>query len=330
MRFHPKLAGVAIAVAAIVGCSNAQLQNGNPAVLSSPSRIAPAAIPSPTVAPVQTASWQQSIFVVDAGVPAVKLFTRGTWAPNGSFTNGVSNPFGIWSDQKYLYVTNSINNAGNVKEYRPNHTTPIFTYTNGLSSGPASSVSTQYLGGVHYVYAVVGSTGFGNGFVKQFQRDTNTVIATCTPSGQGQFGVFGVAVDPSGNVFVAYYGFDGFAHIVEYVGGLGGCNQTPLITLPTNGANLVLDNAGRLVLCDGVSACDVIDPPYTSISGTLVSGLDVPFYVTINANNQVAYVTDFLGVHVLSYPSGAPIHTIGTSAGLHNPYGVVDWFNYGF
>ncbi len=326
MRFH-LLASLVIA-AAFAGCSSAQLQRGNPALPSSPSKSVPAAI-GPTPAPIATASWEDSIFVVDTGVPAVKLFARGTWAANGSFTNGVASPYGIWSDQKYLYVPNSINNGANVEEYRPDDTTPIFTYTNGLS-GNAINVSTQDLGGVHYVFVVVGSTGFGNGYVRQFRRDTNTVIATCTPNGQGQFGVAGVAVDPNGNVFVSYYGSDSSTHIVEYVGGLGGCAQTPLITLPTEGADMVLDHAGRLVLCDGVSTCDIINPPYTSISGTLGSGFDAPFYVTINATNQLAYVTDGLGVHVLSYPSGAPLHTIGASAGLHNPVGVVDWFNYGF
>ncbi|HEX3671268.1 MAG TPA: hypothetical protein VHT92_06135 [Candidatus Cybelea sp.] len=164
MRFYPTLLGVAIAVASLAACSGGELQTGRSALSSSVRPAIPVTTPNPGVL------WQQSLFVADNGYSKIRLFADGTWSANGSFSNGVSYyPTGLWSDQKYLYVAN----VTNVEEYRPNHPVPIFTYTNGLADG-ISNVTTQVLGNVHYVFV----TGGGDGFVKQFQRDTNTVLAT--------------------------------------------------------------------------------------------------------------------------------------------------------
>jgi DNA-binding beta-propeller fold protein YncE len=94
---------------------------------------------------------------------------------------------------------------------------------------------------------------------------------------------------------------------------------------------MVLDNAGKLVVCDRTGAVDVIDPPYTSISGTLGSGWFSPQFVSISSDNQRVYVSDQSGqVRVLQYPSGTLIHTINVSNGQDTPYGVVEWQNFGF
>jgi len=335
MRSHVTFLSAAVAVVFLAGCSSQQLQTGNSALPGSasmaihskydlpPSGIRPA-IPGPTPvpAPVQPSSWQWSLFVdnYDFAAPSVELFKNGTWVANGSFNNGATFPGSNWSDQKYLYVANwSLGNGANVEEYRPNHTTPVFTYTNGLPD--VANVSTQVLSGVHYVFVA----GRGSGFVNEYKRDTNTIVAACYPGGN----VFGVAVAPNGNVFVDYDDSNNVGHIVEYLGGLGGCNGTLLPVTFGTVDGMVLDNAGRLVICDERNAVvDIIDPPYTSISGTLGSGYVVPVFVSINANNSLAFVTDQgqQEVRVLHYPSGALIQTIFVSA----PGGAVEWTNYGF
>lgn len=326
MRLRPAFLTAALAVG-MTACSGAPLQTGG-SELPTTRGIAP----QPIITPQPFVSWQQSLFVNDQhlNTPSVRLFNDSTWAPNGLFSAGVGQqPQGNWSDQKYLYVANyGLGNGANVREYRPNNPTPIFTYSNGFSSsGEAGNVSTQVLGNVHYVYV----TGDGDGFVTQFRRDTNTVIATCyTPPFTD---AKGVAVDQSGNVFVSYYGSVTTA-IVEYAGGLSGCNATqlPIAFGPkAELSGMVLDNVGRLVVCDEAGAVDVIDPPYTSISGTLGSGWFSPRFVSIRADNTRIYVSDSIGhVQVLQYPSGTVLHTIGSADGLHQPQGVVDWQNFGF
>lgn len=329
MRFHRMLLIAAMAVVFLSACSNAQLQTG---ILAAPAHSAKS---RPNEIRPETVYWQDSLFVGNyfTNPPSVELFADGTWVPNGSVTAGVTAPDGIWSDQKYLYVANDAvgNNGADVEEYRPNRTAPIFTYANGLS-GNISSVSTQMLGNVHYVFITGGSSGSA-GFVKELKRDTNTVIATCYPAAAPSTAT-GVAVDANGNVFVGYNP-GGSGRIIEYVGGLSGCNGSVLPMLFGVVGDMVLDSAGRLVVCDpSVGVIDLVDPPYTSIAGTLGSGWFSPTFVSIRANNQRAYVADngagFHVVKVLQYPSGTLLHTFTSADGLAGPSGVVDWHNYGF
>lgn len=266
-------------------------------------------------------SWQHSLFVDDGVNNAVKLFNDNTWAANGSFTNGVSGPDGNWSDHKYLYVANYY--SVKVEEYRPNHTTPVFAYTTGLTD--PVDVTTQVVGGMHYVFVA----DFEGGFVNEYKRNHNTVIATCSP---GNY-VEDVAVAPSGDVFVDYIDSNAVGRIVEYVGGMAGCNGTVLPVAFNFPTGMVLDNAGRLIVCDQIITpqVDIVDPPYTSISGTLGSGYSQPFHVTISDNNDQAFVTDstLKEVFVLQYPSGVVQHTLGSADGLTTPYGAVLWRNFG-
>jgi hypothetical protein len=253
--------------------------------------------------------------------------------PNGSFNNS-GYPSGLWSDQKYLFVANSYigGNSASVSEYRPGSPTPIFSYTNGLNI--AISVTTQILGNIHYVFVTGGNNAnFQANFVQQYKRDTNTIINTCYMPANAH--VWGVAVAANGNVFVDYNDANFFGHIIEYVGGLAGCSATPLpITFLGFVFGVALDNAGRLLICDARGAAvDVIDPPYSSISGTLGSGFMWPQSVSINANNNLAFVVDenLNQVRVLQYPSGALVQALGTGNGLVDPdYGAVEWTNYGF
>lgn len=336
MRSPTRLLSFAVVVSSLAACSGAQL--GNSAFPGAPSRVRSAA-PGLTPTPVQPASWEESLFVSDtngANQFPVKLFRNGTWAANGSFSNPLNAPDSLWSDQKYLYVGwNAVVGAfvGVVDEYRPNYTTPIFTYSSGFA-WPAV-ITTQVVGNVHYVF-IAGSTGnlAPATFVNEYKRDTNTVLATCYPGAGSWISITGLAVAPNGSVFVAYNDVNFHGHLVEYVSGLGGCGVVPLpITFLGAVTGMARDNAGRLLVSDlrGQSV-DVIDPPYTGISGTLGSGFWYPAGISIDVNNALAFVTDLnlKQVRVLQYPSGALIYALGSANGLTQPGPAVEWANYGF
>jgi hypothetical protein len=328
MRFHSVAMTMAFAGVALGACSTEQARPGVPAPPPSPSRAMPARV---LVTPNPALPWQQSLFIADAIWPTwrVKLFANGTWAPNGYFGVGTCAETGLWSDQRYLYVVTVCGNGDSVREYSPNNPTPVFTYTNGVT-GPAN-VSTQ-IGSQQHVF-ITNDNGTAESVI-EFQRDTNTVLATCYPGGNPfSYGVWGVAIDSSGNVFVDIGDANGVGHIVEYVGGLSGCNGTLLpVTLGHVGYQMVIDNVGRLIIArQSPPAVEVVNPPYTSVSGTLGSGYIAPYYVTINSANTLAFVSDGGSVvKVLQYPSGNLVYTFFSPGGPDAPAGVVEWNNYGY
>jgi DNA-binding beta-propeller fold protein YncE len=141
-----------------------------------------------------------------------------------------------------------------------------------------------------------------------------------------------VAVDKSGDVFVAYLANStDTGKIAEYTGGLSGCSATNLgVSLEFPGG-MVLDKKSNLVICDqDADAVDIIAPPYSSVTSTLGSGYDDPFHVTVNKKNKQAYVANYAGedVFVLSYPAGALKATLNSANGLSSPAAAVDSQNY--
>jgi DNA-binding beta-propeller fold protein YncE len=129
---------------------------------------------------------------------------------------------------------------------------------------------------------------------------------------------------------VAYEASSG-GKITEYTGGLSGCSGTVLGVSLEYPGGMVIDKKGNLVVCDqDAEAVDIIASPYSSVTGTLGSGYDDPFHVTINKKNKQAYVANYAGfdVFVLSYPAGAVKATLNTSNGLSSPAAAVDSQNY--
>ena len=155
----------------------------------------------------------------------------------------------------------------------------------------------------------------------------NSVTQSC-PTPIPNTGPSGVAVDVNGDLFVLYSG-TGASAIVEYAGGLKGCNATILgVPISTQGL-LAIDASGDLIYSDSVAGVvDVIDPPYTAVSRTIGSGFSPfgPWGVSVNKKNKLAFVADLVNatVTVVNYQTGANVTVLGAEHGISSAWGVVD------
>jgi hypothetical protein len=280
-----------------------------------------------------------NLFVDDYGKGAVEIVTNGGAAPSlegqleapgwnniGTIVEALSNqPASNWVDKRgNLYVPDYNMGQIQVTEYTPSGSWK-FTYSSNMEFPHA--VTTDANGDVFE------ADGF-NG-VNEYHQRSNTVAATCPQLGGGQRGV---AVDAKGDVFTGYATSSTKGAVVEYSGGLAGCAQTVLgVSLGVPGG-IVLDKSANLVVCDESNGTvDIIDPPYTRISGHLGKDygppplrFEMPVAVSINKNNTLAYVTDWAEqkVDVVTYPAGAPFAQVGRGNGLSYPTGAVDASNY--
>lgn len=303
MERFTSLSAALIAVALLSACSAAGEQAANPTLPVT--AITPARVPA-------------DLFVSDLGNRAVEILKNRRWKNIGDIPTGYSTgPDRSWVDKLgNLYVT--IPFAKEINEYAPGTTTPSFTYSAKMQE--SESVATDKHGNV-YEGDVTGH------FVNEYQSNTNSVLATCSPGGE----VLGVAIDARGDVFLSVY-VSSIGEIVEYARGLSGCNETVLglpVSFPTG---MAFDSSGNLLVCDELkSQIDVVAPPFTSATSTLGSGWLSPFSVTINKKNTQAYVDDVGNgfVRVLNYPSGTLVATLGSANGLSSLlYGAVDGQNY--
>ncbi len=261
----------------------------------------------------------KALYVSDFDLNAEEILKNKSWTNIGSISSGIDGPDGNWVDSKgNLYVANY---AGvDITEYAAGSSSPTSTYSSGMEDPVAVTTDSH-----QNVY----EADFEGGYVSEYAQGVNTQTAECSISGGL---VEGVAVDKSGDVFVAFYNEDnGEGQIEEYSGGLSGCDGTTLgVTLVFPGG-MVLDKSGNIVVCDQDNeSVDIIDPPYSSVSGTLGSGYSDPFHVTINKNNKQAYVANYgdADVLVLSYPGGSTQATLDGSNGLESPAAAVDSKNF--
>jgi hypothetical protein len=258
-----------------------------------------------------------SDFVSDYDTGAVEILANETWTNTGSITSGISGPDGNWVDKKgNLYVANY--EGLDITEYAKGSSSPSYTYSGVEDPIVVTTDSSQN------VY----EGDYKGNYVSEFAQGSNTILAQCSPGGA----VEGVAVDKSGDVFVAYENPTSYVgKVAEYTGGLSGCSETVFGFSVGFPGSMVLDKKGNLVLCDqDLGTVDIIAPPYSSITSTLGSGYSDPFRVTINKKNKVAYVVNFHGndVFVLSYPAGSVLATLDSSHGLSEPASAVDSQNY--
>ncbi len=244
------------------------------------------------------------------------------WNKIGAITNGISHPNGNWVDKDgNLYVTNVYTgSAAGITEYDRSGSLK-FTYTTGMVY--PSAVATDTNGDVFEADWFTGVT--------EYRQGSNTVVANCPQLGGGQRGI---AVDAQGDVFASYSGGSGGA-IEEYTGGLAGCSGTTLSVSLGAPGGMAIDKNANLVVCDESNATvDVIDPPYSEVSGYLggrgpIMGYTIPVAVAINKENTRAYVTDYGGevIDVFAYPTGSPLAQVD-SKGYGPPTGAVDGSNY--
>ncbi len=272
-------------------------------------------VPSSNVSPDRRRRRTPSHLFVDNISPnEVLILKNKTWSEVGTITNGATDPDGNWYDKHGLYVANF--STPNIEQYNSKGSL-IFTYSAGMSN--PVTLTTDSHGNVY-------EADFTGEAVNEYHQKVNKVVASCQPGGD----VEGVAVDASGDVFVAYY--TGAGDIAEYKGGLSGCSKTTLGATVQFPGGMILDNKGNLLICDQTGdAVDIIKPPYGSISGTLGSGYSEPFHVSLDQTNNKAYITDTGSAHtidVVSYPAGMRIATLGTGYGVNAPYGAVDGSNF--
>lgn len=260
------------------------------------------------------------ILVDDGGAGNVAVIDNFAWTNDGTITSGIAGPDGNFVDANHNfyeadYKNNVINEFTHVGSNEWIGSSPSFTYNSGLNDPINVAVDSR-----GNVYAANYNHGV-NGAVVEYAQGSNTPIDTCPVPGGPQ----GVAIDTAGDVF-ASLDFKGIGYVVEYAGGLSGCNSMNLPISIGFVGGMVIDKNGNLLICDQTNAVvDVVDPPYTGVSGTLGSGYSSPFHITVNKRNSIAYVTDAVAavVDVLSYPSGSLITQLGGSNGLVDPFSAV-------
>lgn len=309
---------VSMAAALLPGCTGSQSSNA----------IVPP--PSPGNAPAQSHAGSKlppaidnagkykglhDLYVIDSKTEAVDLLKNKTYREAGAITTGLSGPIAETLDKLgNLYVANLGNST--MTEYAPGQTTPSFTYSSGISLPFVVAVDAH--GNVYE------GNGDGFGTINQYFQGVNSVLQSCSV-GSGY--VYGIAVDPSNDVFVSF--FTGASDkIVEYVGGLTGCNGTTLSPTFADAAQMVMDKKDDLVVVDdGNQSIDIIAPPYTAVTGSFGSSvLHNPVSVTLSRDNKLAFVADAqLGeIFVFNYQTQSVVTTLGGGNGIAFPYEAVD------
>jgi hypothetical protein len=243
----------------------------------------------------------------DAGVdelgPAFKL--------KGVLTGGLVQPVATWIDRsENLYVADIYLAA--VEEFAPASSSPTHTYNSGLQAPDA--VTTDKSANVYV-------TDFAKGIVNEYAQGSNTVLNTCNVTG-GNPGLESVALDAAGDVFVSYE--NGVGYLVEYTGGLAGCNATTLAPTLGFAGGLIFEKDGTtLVAADQDGYIDIIPKPYTAITSQ-ITGLGDPFSIALTKYNHLLFVDDKAknDVAVFNFPLGTPYKTLNSSNGLVEPYGV--------
>jgi hypothetical protein len=254
-------------------------------------------------------------YVSDLGTGKVEILKNQSWQEIGEISSGIQGPDGNYVDShRNFYTANYL--GPNIEEYKPATTQPSFTYKSGMKDPVDVSADAQ--GNVY-------EADYNGAFVAEYAQGQDSMINACLPGGN----VEGVAIDSSNDVFVAYNTKKG-ARIAEYPGGLSGCYKKLLGVKLQYAGGIAVDNEGNLIACDQAAATvDVIAPPYANVSGTLGSGFENPFHVTLNQKNTLAFVADIAwgDVQVLAYPSGTSVANLGASNGIEDATGAVDGEN---
>jgi len=265
----------------------------------------------------------KDLYVADFADNAVLILKNGSWRDAGAITAGIVWPQGLFLDKRgNLYVANDL--APNVTEYAPGAMSPSFTY--GANMAQPTTVATDAHGNLFEADAGAAASGF----VNEYFQGVNATIESCTPNFNygGNGGVYGVAVDKNGDVFVDYRLPGGLTGtIAEYVGGLHGCIAKTLPISLNGPAGMALDASGNLLVAEAQGGVvDEIEPPYTAINRTIGAGFGAPVDVKLSKDNTQAFVTDGgnQSVTVVDYASGANVKVLGAADGLSNVNGAVD------
>jgi sugar lactone lactonase YvrE len=256
------------------------------------------------------------LYVSDSSNSVVDIFDkRGqNQQPIGQITDGVYQPNGITTDESgNLYVANS---NDTLTVYPPGGTSPSATYTQGLSL-PIGVV-------VHRNgrLCVANLDGLD---VTEYPKGSTTPDRTIPFGSLEGNSPFGLALDSSGNLFVAALGFpNAQAYELMHHSSLPqdlGINSIVVMH------GIAVDKQGNVLIANqGGASVEVFPPGSTTPSMTITDGLEQPLLISLDKKQSKLYVADagLTGngtVRIYSYPAGALFDTI-TFPRFGVPFGI--------
>lgn len=256
------------------------------------------------------------LYVSDEGSPnLIQIYAQKNpnAGPVGQITDGLSTPDGMAIDTAgNLYVANAGNNT--VAVYPPGKTSPSSTYTDGMAT-PANVVVGN--DGTLYVVNLNGGTEFVNEYPPGSMTPSLKIPAPAN------YYENGLAVDPSGNLYVSYHNSSGQGWVYKYpFQSASGTNLELAVHTP---AGLVLDKKGNLIVADATlpAAILVFPPGQTQPSLKVTQGVGNPFLSCLDKKENRYFVTDSYpspeGIDVFTYPKLKFLYRV--SAGLQVPAG---------
>jgi sugar lactone lactonase YvrE len=248
------------------------------------------------------------LYVSDEGNPnVVNIFSQANLqgAPIGQITSGLSTPDGMVIDTTgNLYVANAGNDT--VAVYAPGATTPFKTYTQGMATPANVAIGND---GTLFVVNLNGGSEFINEYAPGSMSPTLNIPAPYYENG--------MAVDPSGNLYVAYHDSSGHGWVYKYpAGSTDGTNLSLAVHTP---AGLTLDKKGNLIVADATlpAAILVFKPGKTQPSRKVTNGVGNPFLSCLDKAEKHYFVTDSYpapeGIDVFTYPKLEYLYRITNS-----------------
>lgn len=239
---------------------------------------------------------KQLLYVSDEGAGTVNVYSVPKYTEVGQITSGINEPEGLATDQKgNLYVSNIGGNT--VTVYKRGQTSPFLTLTEPDEPDAVAVGSNGYV----YVADIEGGIDvFPPGVTSSSNRLTNADL---------EYGVIGVGVDASNNVYGAGTGAAGGA-VVEFANASGGGTNLGLTGLSVP-SGAIVDKNKNLVVSD-FEANEVLIYPLGKTSPSSTFSVPSPDRININKKENEIFApegsNDGLGVY--DYPSGTLVTTI--------------------
>ncbi len=288
----------------------------------------PTATPAPTPTPVPTPTPATVMYVSDYTASNVYVYSTGS-TPTliRTLTTNINNPERIAVDSSgTLYVVN--NTDGEIVEYPAGATTPSKMFYSGFAHPFGIAVAPDGT-----VYVSSGQTASPHG-VNAFAPGSTTVTRTVGTDIDTTFGVEGVALDSTGNLYVVGFLPSGSGAPIGKVYMIPGGTATSSTDLGLQGLNnpnsLVFDPSGNLVISNsnfGAPAVDFFTPGSTTMYSQITSGIFLPDGMNYDSTGTLWVVSPasstFGPGYVSGFAPGATSPTTSVTSGLQGPTDVV-------